>query len=312
MRRARLAVALAFGAIAGAAAADPAAEGSAVRVSATEVAITGDLGGVRLLGAWSLDADDTAFGGLSGAVLAGERLIAVGDRGIWFSARFDPGGDGPLLADARLASIRGGGGAALGGKAADAEALAMTCGGGLAVGFEQFHRLRRYGPDGRLRAVLDAPSMAGDDANAGIEGLATDPGDCDAVLAIDEDASADGHAMLLAGPEGTRAEGRLTSFEDLSVTAAAFGPDGALYTLRRSFSPFTGLDVALVRHPPYRGPLPEGGGEVLARFGSDSGIDNMEALAAWTDAEGRLRLLALSDDNFNPLQRTLLLDFLVE
>ena len=47
----------------------------------------------------------------------------------------------------------------------------------------------------------------------------------------------------------------------------------------------------------------------LAAFESASGIDNMEGLSIWTDRKGRVRMALISDDNFNLIQRTLLMDF---
>ena len=38
-------------------------------------------------------------------------------------------------------------------------------------------------------------------------------------------------------------------------------------------------------------------------------IDNMEGLAVSTDADGRMRVTLVSDDNQNVFQRTLLLEF---
>jgi hypothetical protein len=40
-------------------------------------------------------------------------------------------------------------------------------------------------------------------------------------------------------------------------------------------------------------------------------IDNMEALAAHRNAAGDTVLTVVSDDNFNPLQRTILLRFAI-
>jgi hypothetical protein len=41
-------------------------------------------------------------------------------------------------------------------------------------------------------------------------------------------------------------------------------------------------------------------------------IDNMEALSVHRDSGGALVLTLISDDNFSPLQRTLLLQFTLE
>jgi len=49
-------------------------------------------------------------------------------------------------------------------------------------------------------------------------------------------------------------------------------------------------------------------------YESESGgmVDNMEAIAVHTDDAGRTVLTVMSDDNFNPLQRTLLMRFAVD
>lgn len=294
--------------------AEPTAEaGRPVGVTATKTEVTGTFGGAALLGAWALTADDPAFGGLSGAILLGERLIALGDRGIWLTAAYHPDGPGPLLAEARVGALRGGGGSVLEGEMADAEALGTACDDALAVAFERRHRVVRYDMAGRLRASEALPDDAGLENNAGIEALATDPADCARLVAVAESAGEDGYPVLVLGPGGIRARGALAAFENLDVTAADIGADGRLYVLHRAFSPLTGLDVALRAYALDDALMPVAeGAETLARFGPDSGIDNMEAIAAWTDAEGRQRLMALSDDNFNPLQRTLLLDLLAE
>jgi hypothetical protein len=52
-------------------------------------------------------------------------------------------------------------------------------------------------------------------------------------------------------------------------------------------------------------PRPESA-EELAAFGPLSGIDNMEGLAVAPGPGGALTLWLVSDDNFNPPQRTIL------
>ena len=47
----------------------------------------------------------------------------------------------------------------------------------------------------------------------------------------------------------------------------------------------------------------------LAELSLPLSVDNFEALAVRPDGAGGWHLFLLSDDNFNPLQRTLLLQF---
>ena len=51
---------------------------------------------------------------------------------------------------------------------------------------------------------------------------------------------------------------------------------------------------------------------VVAEWARPSSVDNMEALDIRRAADGALWLYLLSDDNANPLQRTLLMVFRLE
>ena len=50
-------------------------------------------------------------------------------------------------------------------------------------------------------------------------------------------------------------------------------------------------------------------GEVLLEANDSFNIDNMEAIAAHRAASGETVLTLMSDDNFSPLQRTLIMQF---
>jgi hypothetical protein len=63
------------------------------------------------------------------------------------------------------------------------------------------------------------------------------------------------------------------------------------------------LDVAEVR------PGATLAGQELARLGRPAISDNFEGIAARRAADGRTLLYLVSDDNFQPLQQTLLLQF---
>jgi hypothetical protein len=98
--------------------------------------------------------------------------------------------------------------------------------------------------------------------------------------------------------------------DDYNVTDAAIAPGGRLLVLERHFSFFRGalmrirrLELTDVRP----GALVDG--EVLIEASLAQEIDNMEAIAVHRNAGGETIITLLSDDNFNRLQRTILLRF---
>lgn len=287
-------------------AAEVTAHGVALSLAAEPVALgEGRLGrGVALLGAWVLRADSPDFGGISGLLVEGDRMIAVTDRGHWIEARIDPAAE-PPLSQARIAPMLGAGGRPLSGASTDAEALARSD-GALWVGFEQDHRLMRHVGAGRLSDTVRPRDFGRLRANAGVEGLATLPDG--SLLAIAEAREDDGFPVWVLRPRGAIRRGRLPARTIHDVTAADIGPDERLYLLQRHYSVATGVSMRLLRYDLGPEGMPDPGSEVeLALYESQSGIDNMEGLAAVPHPEGGILLWIVSDDNFNPPQRTLLL-----
>lgn len=258
--------------------------------------------GVSLAGAWQLTARHPDFGGLSGLLVEGERLTAITDRGAWITARLDRQAEPPLSA-ARIAPMLGPGGRPVTGRARDAESLARA-GGVLHVAFEGAHRIMRHTGGGRLVDPARLPGFAALGGNSGVEGLAALPGG--GISAIAEGRRDGAFPMWHIGPRGA-VEGRLPARSKHDVTAADIGPDGRLYLLRRHWSPAAGVSIRLDAYAlgPDALPRPESA-EELAAFGPLSGIDNMEGLAVAPGPGGALTLWLVSDDNFNPPQRTIL------
>ena len=297
--------ALAFGCAAKSA--GPAVETRSLRVDVSAVTIApADLNGLRLVGAVQLTANHAQFGGFSGLLVEDGRLTAVTDQGWLLSAELAGGG---TLRLGRTAFAPLPGGVGLDGKAgADAESLARR-GGALAIGFERDHRVAFFDGDRPTGEVRD--ERFGGTTNNGLEALATLPDG--SLMGIRERQSQGTNAAFVLRPEGGIATKRLRLGGSMQVTGADVGPDGKLYVLRRDFTLLTGVSARIERY--WLGedgfPRPETR-EVLARFGSDSGIDNMEGIAAWREPGGGVRLTLIADDNFNWFQRTLLLDFAVE
>lgn len=278
---------------------------STVRPLSADAPHLTSIGAAELLGILQLQAPgERWFGGLSGMVMDGDMVTAVNDSGHWLRFRVETDADGrPLSASGLSVAPLGG----LDGSKddGDAEELVATP-EGLVVGFERRHRLLLY--PGTLSAPprrLAGPAGLGRlPANGGIEAAARLP---------------DGRLLLVA-EEGDDDRfpawiGRPGAWERLAVrrsgsfrpTAAAVLPGGDVLLLERSFSLLAGVAARLSRIA--AADLRAGAevsGRQLAVMGPPMLVDNYEALAVRARADGRLVAYVLSDDNFNPLQATLL------
>lgn len=252
------------------------------------------------------------FGGFSGlAVLdGGTRMITVSDKGTYATATLTREA-GRLTGVTRTTAgpLLGIAGAPLGGYDVDAEGVAVDDRGRIYISFEAFHRVRRHDAiDGPATDVPAHPAFAGLQNNSGLEALAID---ADGVLyAIPERSSGPGRPF----PVFRLRDGRWDTGLELPrtgaflVAGADFGPDGALYLLERDFGWLTGFATRVRRF----GLTPAGfaAGETLLEtaFGT---LDNMEGISVWRDASGAIRVTLISDDNFFPLQQTVIAEYLL-
>jgi hypothetical protein len=88
-------------------------------------------------------------------------------------------------------------------------------------------------------------------------------------------------------------------------------PDGRILVLNRRFRILEGVSAKLTL---LRGRLAPGallGAVEIADFHRPVTVDNMEGLSV-TQEKGRTIVWLTSDDNYNPLQRTLLMKFALE
>ncbi|MCS6985978.1 MAG: esterase-like activity of phytase family protein [Sphingomonadaceae bacterium] len=273
-----------------------------------------ELGPLRVLGLLQLSSTHRHFGGLSGLLheAACGRLLAVSDAGNWVV--LEPRWEGARLVGVRaawIAPLLDPDGQPPGSKRdADAEALARD-GDDVLVWFERDHRALRYRGLSACRpeslgtpavAEVRVPQMAAWPENEGPEAAADLTGQ---PVVIGEGAKGqDGSVEALwRGPEGWQAF-RYPVADDFAPVGADALPDGQLVVVERRFRPGLGVAVRIVqaRLPP----RPGGHAEVrpIAQLAPPLTVDNFEAVAV-DRAAGRL--LLVSDDNFNPLQRTLLL-----
>lgn len=269
------------------------------------------LGDAEVLGIVEIKARHRWFGGISGMVMDGDWITAVNDSGHWMRFRLDSDPDGRPLAvsDLTVAPLGGLDGSKRDG---DAEELVRISDGWL-VSFERRHRILRYGPSlsGEPERV-DVPDAIADlPDNGGIETLTLLPDG--RLFMVAEEGDGDGGLLpaWIGGPGEWR---RLSYARDLPFrpTGAAVLPDGGVLVVERRFSLWGGLGARLVHIAPddLRPGFVIRPREIF-RLGAPLLVDNFEAVAVRRRADGRLLATLVSDDNFNPLQSTLLMVMLL-
>lgn len=270
----------------------------------------------RFEAGFELRSRDPDFGGLSGLWLApdGTRLLMTSDRGHFFEAVLDRDFSGRLTGVVAVRKV----GMPPEGLGLDSEALATVgaspgspSGPTVAVSFEQNHRLRLFDAatleraDNGLDLDLDGLGLP---RNRGLEAVADlEDGD---LLALAEGLSAGpGRSrgwILGAGPPVPLAYRTTGAF--VPTGADREGPD--LYVLERRFSFLGGFGTRVVRIDAGSvGPGAILAGEEVLRIAPPLPSENYEGIAISTEPDGRTLLYLVSDDNFNALQRTLLLQF---
>ncbi|VXC07458.1 esterase-like activity of phytase family protein [Brevundimonas sp. G8] len=184
----------------------------------------------------------------------------------------------------------------------DAEGLVLTPSGDLLVSFERRHRIWNYGPLSALKTrptPMQAPDFAFTE-NDGMEGLAVAPngwrvsGEAGGVW----DCSAARCTVVMAPPETPIPD------SEYRITGLDRDPSGdGWFVVQRLYR--APIDMrARVRRMAPDGTL----GPILIELKLPGTTDNFEGIAAET-RRGKTRLYILSDDNFNPAQRTLMLAF---
>jgi hypothetical protein len=262
------------------------------------------------------------FGGISSIRVSpdGGSFIALTDKGNWLRGRIAYRGGQPVgITDAEMAPMLGPDGRPLSRRGwYDTESLAED-GGTLYVGIERVQQIVRfdYAKDGLAARGVPIAVPAGVrslPANKGLECLVVPPKGqplAGTLIAISErglDAQGNNFGFLIGGASpGTFTVKRS---DDFDITDCATTPRGDLLILERRFSWAIGVAMrirrlALSQVKP--GALLDGPALIFADMGFQ--IDNMEGLAVHRAATGELVLTLISDDNFSPIQRNLLLQF---
>jgi hypothetical protein len=262
----------------------------------------GRVGRLAYLGGWKITSNDLRVGGISAIDVDGGEVVAFSDAGsrILFTL---PSDGRPVRAALDMPA----------GPKSDRDVESMVVDGNRAwIGLERRNMVVRY--DRRswsIQADAVPREMRRWRANRGAEAMLRLPDG--RFLVFSEGAGGPSEALLFAGDpalESTPAVRlRYRPPRGYRVTDADMLPDGRVLFLNRRVRLLEGVSAKLTlarldRLKP--GALIEG--EEIASLRRPLTVDNMEALSVGREA-GRTIVWLASDDNFNPLQRSLLLKF---
>lgn len=270
------------------------------------------IGALRFLGGWAVASNDFRFGGISALHVEGGQALAISDAGWRF--RFEvPGRAGRApLGIARIADGPVGEGDDK--QDRDAESLA-TAGGKAWIAYEQANAVWRYDlATWRAESHAAPAAMSKWSENGGPEALIRLPDGRFLVFA--EGAGGESEVLLFdRDPSGTGAKAvrlRYRPPQDFRVTDAAVLPDGRLLILTRRIWILKGFSAKLLVAGV---PSAQDGARLsaveIAAFDGPVAQGNLEAISVAREG-GRTILWLASDDNYNPLQRTVLLKFALD
>ncbi|MBI1251430.1 MAG: hypothetical protein GC189_08155 [Alphaproteobacteria bacterium] len=278
------------------------------------------VGALTFRGGVELSSEDRAFGGLSALeVDENGALLAVTDEGGWFAAQLDLNDAGRLVGVSapRMGALRDGEGRPFRTKAeSDSEGLAQLPDGRYAVSFERsqsvlIYDLAQFGAAAPGRAGPQLSGTAALDPNEGPEALGILQ---DGRLLIGaERAGGATTPIWLVPPDATEAAPRFQASLDFGFGLVAFdlAPNGDMIALQRFYAPVVGVRIRVVRI--LAADLARDAGALplttLAELAAPLTLDNFEGVAAVANANGGVRLYLVSDNNFSPRQRTLLMAF---
>lgn len=284
----------------------------------------GKRGALDYLGGYVLSADSPDFGGLSGLqVLPDGALLMVSDVAHWVWLKTLRAADGRItgLREGLIAPILDRQGQKLSKKTGDAEALSLAQGAAW-VAYEGDTRIERFDAPfatDPARAMVARPlerislsALGPVPENGGPEAMTHLPGGGMLVISEEGKGPGGGAAALLRVPGQPDLRFGVLTSPDFKPTDIAVLSAGRLLLLTRRYVPLVGvsveigrLDLAEIRADASVRPV------VLARLETPFPVDNMEAIST-EQIGGRTIITLVADDNFNPLQRTLLMQFAIK
>jgi hypothetical protein len=271
-------------------------------------------GDLTLLGGWKLTSNNARFGGLSSMRITQDEFMALSDAAFVFEFNFDGHRSESQLRSRPLPGIYTS-------PEPDRDSESMTTDpttGNMWVGFEASNSIRRFSPNlGEKRAWVAPRAMKHWSENGGPEGMVRLADGRFIVFSEDCPGPDESIEALLFPGDPILNGDRLTRFyykppRGFSATDDAQLPDGRVLVLNRFFSVLEGVSAALTLLDPREiKPGQIVPSRLVAMLAPPLNIDNMEAMAV-EERDGKTIVWIASDDNFNPLQQTLLFKFALE
>ncbi len=271
-------------------------------------------------GGIALRSTDPRFGGFSGIHVSsdGATLLAISDRGAWLRLRltYDKGGRLAGAARGEMGALIGEDGKPLTGEQRDAEALAVLPDGDMLVAFERKHRILHYPeaspPFSKPPLLFPAPpGLEEAPSNGGLEALVHVGRGF--LVGIAERMTAGGGALAAwVGRGGVWEPFGYIRKPGFRATAAGLLPAGDLLVIEQRYSAASGSVARFVRVPRNAiAPRRRVEGRLLAELAPPLTTENFEGVAIRRGTGAEALIYVMSDDNYNPLQRTLLMMFAV-
>lgn len=263
----------------------------------------------EFLGSHTWRPDWHGAGGYSALWLSpdGARFVTLSDKGGWVEGALtrDTSGAVDDVTVTRRGDLLRSTGDDLKRGETDAEGIARV-GAQWFVSFEGAHRVMRHDSLDTPPERMPLPdAFDGLQTNSGLEALASDAEGN--LYAIPERSGLETRPFPVFRfngetwdqPFSLRRDGRYL------VAGADVGPDGRLYLLERDFA-VIGFRTRV------RSFDLTGGDERLELESGLRAHDNLEGISVWRDAEGRLRVTMLSDDNLKSIQKTEFVDYVLD
>lgn len=251
------------------------------------------------------------FGGFSGIEITehGRKMTVISDRGTYVTARLGrTKGKLSSVQVLSITSLQHPNGKPNPKSFNDVEGLAIDAQGRVFLSFEGRDRVMGFNPKTRETTRLGAhPDFAEFSINKGLEALAVHPDGRLFAIAERIDRATASTPIYQRANGVWRISHRVSASGPFLPVGADFDDQGQLYLLERALTPL-GFRTRIRRFDLDRAPL---AGETL--LSTTPGLfDNLEGISVWQDAAGATRLTLISDDNFLPVQRTQIVEFIVK